>query len=319
MTGAKMTRIKSLDIVTSAKNEEENIAELYSRISNTVSGTGILWRLIICDNFSSDNTWGVIQALSSKNDNVLGLRMSRDFGFEGAIAAAIKQCDADAVVMMASDLQDPPEAILRFLDEFELGFDHVYQLVSDRPGSSLLRKANSKLFYALASRMSKGLIQPNSSIFRIMSRDMVSNLNRMGERNRFVRALVMYLGFKSKGISIPRESRNKGKSKANTRHVLGLALKGILSNSYGLLDLVGYFGIAVSALALTTTLVFAIIWLFIGVPFAGFGLLTGIVLLGFGFTFLALGIIAQYLSLIYEEVKGRPNFVVMEATRELKK
>lgn len=313
-----MAQIRTLDIVTSAKNEEENVEELYSRIEVALSNKRISWRLIICDNFSSDSTWNVIKGLATKHDNVLGLRMSRDFGFEGAIAAALRESDADAVVMMASDLQDPPEAILQFLDEFESGFDHVYQLVSDRPGSTFLRKLNSRIFYAVASRMSKGLIQPNSSIFRIMSRDMVSNLNRMEERNRFVRALVMYLGFKSKGVMIPRESRNKGKSKANTRHVLGLALKGILSNSYGLLDLVGYFGIGVSAIALTTTFIFAVVWLFVGVPFAGFGLLTGIVLLGFGFTFLALGIIAQYLSLIYEEVKGRPNFVVMDSTRELK-
>ena len=127
----------------------------------------------------------------------------------------------------------------------------------------------------------------------------------------------MYLGFRSTGIEIPREARPGGESKANTRHVLGLALKGILSNSYGLLDLVGYLGLGLSALAILSTFVFATIWLTVGVPFAGFGLIVGILLLGFALLFLALGIISQYLSLIYEEVKGRPNFVIMKTTDEL--
>ncbi len=309
-----MPRLKSLDVVTSAKNEEANLEELYSRTKSVLEDRQIEWRLIICDNASKDNTWAVIEKLAGLDSRVVGLRMSRDFGFEGAIAGALSKTNADAIIMMASDLQDPPEAIPLFLNEYESGYHHVFQIVTGRPGSTKLRKLNSQIFYWFASKMSKGLIYPNSSIFRIMSRDMVAQLNSMGERNRFVRALVMYLGYKSKGIPIERAARIKGSSKANTRHVLGLALKGILSNSYGLLDLVGYFGLGVSILALLTTLVFTFIWILVGVPFAGFGILTGILLLGFGFTFLALGIMAQYLSLIYEEVKGRPNFVIMEST-----
>lgn len=307
--------IKRLDIVTSAKNEEENLPELHKRITAALeSKPEISWRLIICENSSSDNTWGVIQQLSNDNSNVVGLKMSRDFGFEGAIAGAFSVTDADAVVMMASDLQDSPEAINKLIDVFEEGYDHVYQIVSDRPGSSWLRNLNSQMFYWVAKKMSKGLIQPNSSIFRIMSRTMVVQLNAMHERNRFVRALVMYLGFNSKGIKFPREARDKGQSKASSRHVIGLALKGILSNSYALLDFVGFIGIAVSAVSFISVLIFSLIWAFSGVPFAGFGMIVGLTLFGFGLVFLCLGIMSQYLSLIYEEVKARPNFVIEEST-----
>lgn len=307
--------IHKLDIVTSAKNEAENLPELHKRIKLTLeTKPEISWRLIICENSSSDNTWDVIQQLSAENNNVIGLKMSRDFGFEGAIAGAFSVTEADAVIMMASDLQDSPEEITKLIDVFEDGYDHVYQIVSDRPGSSWLRNINSQMFYWAANKLSKGLIQPNSSIFRIMSGNMVAQLNLMQERNRFVRALVMYLGFQSKGIQFPRAARAKGQSKASSRHVIGLALKGILSNSYALLDLVGFIGIGVSVLSFISMVVFSLIWIVSGVPFAGFGMITGLILFGFGLVFLCLGIMSQYLSLIYEEVKARPNFVIEETT-----
>lgn len=311
-----MRKIKTLDIVSSAKNEGTNINLLYERIVNTMQVHEITWRLIICDNASSDETWENIQNIAKKDKRVLGVKMSRDFGFEGSIAGALSLTDADAVVMMASDLQDPPEAISNLIYKFEQGFDHVFQVVTRRPGSGFIRRFNSHFFYSVANKLSNGLIYPNSSIFRIMSRDIVQHLNSFKERNRFIRALVMYVGYKSVPLEIAREPRPKGESKASTRHVLALGMRGILSNSSGLLDLVGYFGVFISALSLVTAMVFAGIWIFVGVPFAGFGLLTSFLLLGFGFTFLALGILAQYISLIYEEVKARPNFIISETTKK---
>lgn len=311
-----MRTINTLDIVTSAKNEGANIDVLYERIYKTLSLHNISWRLIICDNASSDSTWEVIQNISAKDKRVLGVKMSRDFGFEGSIAGGLSLANADAVVMMASDLQDPPEAISQLIEKFEQGFDHVFQVVTDRPGSGLIRRLNSQLFYTVANKLSNGLIYPNSSIFRIVSRDIVSQLNQLKERNRFIRALVMYVGYKSTPLVIARERRPKGQSKASTRHVLAIGMRGILSNSSGLLDLVGFFGIFISGLSVITSIIFVAIWIFVGVPFAGFGLLTSVLLLGFGFSFLALGILAQYISLIYEEVKARPNFIIAETTRK---
>lgn len=311
-----MLRIKTLDVVTSAKNESANIKALYDRISKTLSNHDLTWRLIICDNSSSDNTWEIIQGISEKDKRVLGVKMSRDFGFEGSIAGGLSLADADAVVMMASDLQDPPEAISDLIAKYEQGYDHVFQIVTTRPGSGLIRRLNSRMFYAIANKLSNGLIRPNSSIFRIVSRDIVSHLNTFKERNRFIRALVMYVGFNSTSLEIAREPRPKGESKASTRHVLALGMRGILSNSSGLLDMVGYFGIFISGLSVVTSIVFAFIWVLVGVPFAGFGLLTSVLLLGFGFSFLALGILAQYISLIYEEVKARPNFIISKTTEK---
>jgi glycosyltransferase involved in cell wall biosynthesis len=304
--------MKTLDIVTSAKNESQNLVHLVKAIEKVMENEHYTWRVIISENASKDDTWEVVNSLAEKNPKVVGLRMSRDFGFEGAITAGLSHADADAVIIMASDLQDPPEYISIFLRMFEQGYDHVYQVVESRPGVSKIRNLNSTLFYLLAEKLSKGLIQRNSSTFRLISREVRNNLIQLEERNRFIRALVSWLGYNSIGISLPRATRVLGKSKANSRHVFSYAMKGILANSYSLLDFVGVFGLITSTISFIATFIFSFVWIFHGVPFAGFGMLVGTIFLGFGLVFLCLGIIAQYLSLVYEEIKARPNFVIRE-------
>jgi dolichol-phosphate mannosyltransferase len=216
--------------------------------------------------------------------------------------------------MMTSDLQDPPESIPSFLREYEAGFDHVYQIVDSRPGVSRLRNFNSKVFYYFANHFSGGLIVKDSSVFRLISRNMANALVQIDERNRFVRALLPWLGFRSKGIVVERKLRIAGNSKASSRVAIKYAIKGVLSNSYSLLDFIGLLGLFVFGLSIVTLLGFFGIWMQIGVPFAGYGLVVSAIVSGFGLVFLCLGVMAQYLSLIYEEVKRRPNYVVRETS-----
>jgi dolichol-phosphate mannosyltransferase len=302
--------MQTLDIVTSAKNEVENIPLLFKEIQIALAEENYEWRLIICDNDSSDETWNAVEKLVSENDNVIGIQMSRDFGFEASIYAGIKEADVDLVVMMTSDLQDPPSAIPQFLRQYEKGFDHVYQIVGKRPGSHPVRNVNSKIFYFFAKRFSGGLIEENSSVFRLISGDLKAQLVKLEERNRFVRALIPWLGYKSIGIEVPRENRRFGETKASSRVAMKYAVKGVLSNSYSLLDFIGIMGILLFTLSFVSLLIVIGIWIVQGVPFPGFGLLLSTSLLGFGLVLLCLGVIAQYLSLIYEEVKARPNYIV---------
>jgi dolichol-phosphate mannosyltransferase len=273
-----------------------------------------LWNLIISDNDSDDDTWKKIKDLSNDKPNVRGIRMSRNFGFEGSITAALSESKADIVIVMASDLQDSPENILKLLEKFESGYDHVYQLVASRPDSTWIRSMNSKAFYAFASKMSGGLITRNSSTFRIMSGTMRDTLLSMPERNRYMRAMVNWVGFESIGIEFDRANRHTGSSKANTAEVINYAVKLTLANSYYLLNLLGVIGIVSSGISVVAFIAFFFIWLTLGVPFAGFGMIVALILLGFAFVLLFLGIISQYLSLMYEEMKQRPNFVIRERT-----
>lgn len=303
----------SIDVVTSARNEAQNLKELHSRVDATLRGIKVEnWRLIISDNASTDSTWGVIRELSEHNPEVIGIRLSRDFGYEGSITAALSESKNDVVIVMASDLQDSPERIPEMLKLFVAGNDHVYQVVQNRPDSGFIRRLNSRIFYSLASKFSNGLISQNSSTFRILSGGMRDTLLAMPERNRYLRAMVNWVGFKSIGIEFDREMRYLGKSKANTREVVNYAIKLTLANSYYLLNLLGVLGVASSLFSMFLFVAFLIIWLTKGVPFAGFGLLVSIVLLGFGMLLLFLGLISQYVSLMYEELKMRPNFVVAE-------
>jgi glycosyltransferase involved in cell wall biosynthesis len=309
--------MKTLDIVTSAKNESQNIQILVDEVCAIMEFENYLWRLIIVENGSSDGTWEMVTKMARENPKILGVKLSRDFGFDSAISAGLQLASADAIIMMASDLQDSPEFIPSFLRKYEEGFDHVYQVVSARPGVSVLRNFNSRLFYFIAGKFSKGLIKSNSSTFRLISQNVNVGLEGLDERNRFLRAIIPWVGFKSIGISLPRRERIHGVSKARSRATFRYAFKGILANSYSLLDVVGFFGIVTSISSLILTFVSSVIWISHGVPFAGFGTIVGLISLGFGLIFLCLGIIAQYLSLVYEEVKGRPNYIISGTTERI--
>jgi glycosyltransferase involved in cell wall biosynthesis len=307
--------IKSIDIVTSARNEQGNIFELFQGIEDSLKDSGLTYRLIIADNRSTDNTWIEINQLFEQNrDKVLGLRMSRDFGYEGAIRAALSEATADAIVMMSSDLQDNPLRIPELISELKSGVDHVYQIVEDRPDESWIRRLQAKVFYSLAENLSDGLIVKNSSTFRAFTKPVLDAIKSMPEKARFLRALAMYVGFSTKGVVFPRSPRKIGLSKAGTSHVIGLGVRGIVANSTKLLNLIGVFGVVLSALSILTTAILAFLWITLGVPFAGFGTIVGLILLAFGSIFLTLGIMAQYLALIYQEVKARPDYIISEST-----
>ena len=169
---------------------------------------------------------------------------------------------------------------------------------------------NSQLFYWLANHLSDGLLTRNASDFRLMDRALYETLREMDERNRFMRGLVAWAGFDSTSVPIPRPPRFAGESKAHTFQVIELAFKGIFAHSYKPLRLITGVGFIASAAAVIALIVLVINSFAQGVPFAGYGTIVALLLLIFGMLALMLGVIAEYVALIYEEVKGRPNFIV---------
>jgi dolichol-phosphate mannosyltransferase len=231
---------------------------------------------------------------------------------DGGITAGLSLAEGDAAVIMASDLQDPPELIPQFLAKWEEGYENVYQIVTRRRGTGLLRRVNSQLFYWIVNQLTGGLLPRNVSDFRLVDRKVLSVVGEMRERNRFMRGLFAWTGFKSMGIEHERPLRFAGDSQAHTLKVLSLAVKGILAYSYIPLRLITIMGILVSVFSfalLGYTVVKAVFW---GVPFAGFGSIMTVLLLMFGLMFITLGVVGEYVGLIYEEVKGRPLFVIRE-------
>lgn len=305
-------RPTTVDIVSSALNESSNVINFYEELKKYLDGSGYKWRLLIADNGSTDNTWAVIQNLAKNKKNVSGYRMSRNFGFEYSIEAVLRKSNADISIVMASDLQDHPKYLHIFLEHFEMGAEHVFQVVEKRPGVGPIRRFNTRIFYVLARKFSRGSVVPNAGDFRLFSRKFREALLEMQESTRFLRAMSMYPGFHTVAVDIPRVARLKGNSKSNLFYALTLGVKGVLANSLYLLDIIGIFSILFSVFSFIATIVFSLLWIIVGVPFAGFGTIVGVFLLGFSVLFLCLGLVAQYLSLIYTEVKQRPHYYISE-------
>ncbi len=303
-------KIKRLDIVTSALNEEDCVLELYSRILNVMSfHPNFDWRLIFCDNNSTDRTWELISELAAKTNRVLGIRMSKTFPLDAAFTCGIDISDADALVIMASDLQDPPETISTFIDYYEAGFDQVVARVIKRDHVPFLRRYLSKIFYFLANKLTANMIPQGVSDFRLLSRVAYQSAREMREKNRFLRGLLAWTGFKTAIVEIERPARFAGDSKflkIRLGKVIKWATSAILAHTSAPLTAVAILGLGLSIISFLATFIFSMLWLFEGVPFAGFGTIVGIVSIGFSLTMLAIGIIAQYVALIYDEVKARP-------------
>ena len=302
-----------ISIVIPAYNEAECIPELGDQLAKLFSTeSDYEWECIMVDNGSTDETWIEMQKLSDRILNLKLIRLSRNFRMEGGLAAGLSSASGDACVFMAADLQDPPALVSSFIQKWETGYQNIYGIVNSRKGSPLVRRINSRLYYWLISSLTGNQIPKNASDFRLMDRQVYEAVRDMPERGRFARGLVAWVGFKSIGISFERPARFKGESKASTSLVVNLALKGIFSNSLFPLRLITIIGIACSFTAILGLVAAIVLWYTRGIPFAGFGTLVALVLLPFGILSFMLGIISEYLGLVYEEVKARPTFIIAE-------
>ncbi|HEY5548686.1 MAG TPA: glycosyltransferase family 2 protein [Coriobacteriia bacterium] len=304
---------KLISVVTPAYNEQDNIPELTRRLQAVFLANPVYdFEVIVVENGSSDATYDRLVESNAADPRFKALQLARNFGADGGVTAGLAHATGDAAVIMCADLQDPPELITEFIKAWEQGYENVYQIVTKREGTNWVRRMNSQLFYWLINAMTGGLFPRNVSDFRLVDRRVYSTINEMHEHNRFMRGMFNWAGFRSVGIEHARSPRFAGESKANTRVVLAQAIKGILAYSYVPLRIITYMGMGVSVFAFLFLIYTVIRAEFFGVPFAGYGTIMGVMLLMFGFLFTMLGVVAEYVGLIYEEVKQRPNYVVRE-------
>lgn len=304
---------KTISIVTSAYNEQGCVKELARQLVKVFEcNPKYLFEVIIVENGSDDETFGKLMEIRAKDNHFKIVRLSRNFRMDGGITAGLSYARGDAAVLMTSNLQDSPEIINKFIEKWEQGYEHVYGIVKARPGKGFFRKLNSQLFYTVINYLTDNMIPKNVSDFRLMDRKMYTTINQMQERNRFMRGLFAWVGFKSAGIEFERAPRFAGVSHAPFWKVLELAIKGILAFSYVPIQFISVFGFVLSFFSLLYFVFTVIKILVFGVPFAGYGTIVSLLLLLFGFVFMILGILGQYIAQIYEEVKGRPNFIVKE-------
>jgi dolichol-phosphate mannosyltransferase len=306
-----MTDKKLISVIVPAYNEEECVDELARRLALVFDANPKYdFEAIIVENGSVDRTWELLQKIHAKDIRFKSIRLARNFRMDGGLTAGLHYANGDAAVLMTADLQDPPELITEFIKKWEDGFENVYMVVTKRTGTGVIRTFNSKAFYWLAGKLTDDRIPKNASDFRLVDRKVYEAVRGMDERNRFVRGLFAWVGFKSIGIEAERPERFGGVSNAHSLKVIDLAFKGIFSHSYVPLKLITITGIILSGSSFAAMVACAIAWITVGVPFAGFGTLVSLVLLMFGILTFMIGLIAEYVGLIYEEVKRRPNFIV---------
>ncbi len=305
--------MKTISVTIPAFNEEECIEELCARLTKIFEiESKYKFEVFIIENGSLDRTWNKLTKIAGRDSRFKIIRLSRNFRMDGGLTAGLDFVTGDACVLMTADLQDPPEMISDFLRKWEEGWENVYGIVNKRTGTSLIRKFNSQAFYFVAQKLTDGRIPRNASDFRLVDRKVYLAVKAMTERNRFVRGLFAWAGFKSIGIPMIRPERFGGVSNAPTLKVIDLAVKGIFAHSYKPLRIITLLGAMIFFLSSITFIILVIKWISSGVPYPGYGTLVSVVLVILCVLGIMLGIISEYISLIYEEVKQRPNYIVSE-------
>lgn len=310
--------ITTVDILTSAYNEEECLPELFTRLDKVFSGEkNYSYRVLVVDNGSLDSTWEIIQNHAKTNSRIQGFRMSRNFTLDAAFTCGLDNADSDIAIIMTSDLQDPPESIPGLLREYENGSDQVLVKIKSRDAVPFLRRILSTIFYKIAKRMTGGMLPESVSDFRLVNKKTYQAIRRLRESHRFLRGLGSWVGFKTTYIEINRPVRFAGESKwlgMSLLSVIGQASRSILAYSAMPLMFISLIGISLSVFSLLGVAILALFWIVGGVPFAGYGTIVGLICFGFSLTMLTIGILAQYMGLIYEEVKQRPLYLISEIT-----
>ncbi len=304
----------NISVILPVYNEEANILALYTGLADTFGNpeiSGVNVEFLFINDGSVDSSFELIKGLHDEDPRVKLVDFSRNFGHQAAVTAGIDLCRGDAVILMDSDLQDPPELLLKMIEAWRNGAEVVYAVRQKRKESALMR-GTYYLYYRLLQKMANINIPLDSGDFCLMDRRVVNHLKQMPERNRFLRGLRSWVGFKQVAMPYERSARFAGEPKYTLRKLLQLGLSGIFSFSSVPLRLATFLGFAVCLIGVIF-LSFVILNYFIaGRPPQGWTSLTVVVLFMAGVQLLILGAIGEYVALIHDEVKQRPNYIVRE-------
>lgn len=313
--------MKKINIVIPCYNEEEVLEELFTRLTRAAEKWIHDWEVICVDDGSRDRTLEMLKAQSLKDSHWTYISLSRNFGHQTAISCGIANTDADAVIVMDADLQDPPEELHRYISKWEEGFDVVYAIREKRK-ENIFKRMAYWIFYRVLSKLIDFKIPLDTGDFSIISRKIVDTLNSMPEKNRFVRGLRAWSGFSQIGLKYERKPRAAGKPKYTFRKLMKLALDGIFSFSTIPLTMAINLGIVIavlSSLGVIFTLlqrIFINFSMSIGIgPVPGYATIVISVLFLGGVQLFFIGIIGTYLGRIYDEVKGRPTWIIKDTNR----
>jgi glycosyltransferase involved in cell wall biosynthesis len=301
-------------IIAPVYNEAENLPVLYKRVKEVMDTTGETWELLLIDDGSKDGSTDIIRDMAKKDPCIRPVIFARNFGHQIAVTAGLDFSRGQAVVIIDADLQDPPEVILDLIKKWKEGYEVVYAVRAEREGETWFKTFTASLFYRLIYRITEVKIPLDTGDFRLMDRKVVNVMNSMRERHRFLRGMSAWVGFRQIGVPYRRAARFSGTTKYPFKKMFRLALNAITGFSYFPLQVATYLGFIAAGISIIAIPILVILRLAGGPLFFGGQATTliSVLFLG-GVQLICVGILGEYIGRIYDEVKGRPLYIVSQA------
>lgn len=298
-----------ISLIVPCYNEETNVVPFYNIITEVFKSIpNADYELMFVNDGSKDNTLSKIEGLHKKDKKVKCISFARNFGKEAALFAGIRNVTGDCTVFLDADLQHPPAVICQMYEKWKEGFEVVEGVKSERGKESLFHKLFTKIFYGVISK-AVGMDMKNSSDYKLLDKKVINELAKLKERNTFFRALSFWVGFKKTTVYYEVADRVNGVSKWSFKSLIKYALNNVICFTYTPLQIVTVLGTLFMLIGLIIT-IDAVITFFRGTAASGFPTIIVILFIGFGAIMLSLGIIGIYIAQIYDEVKGRPQYII---------
>jgi glycosyltransferase involved in cell wall biosynthesis len=291
-------------------NEAANLRRLLPMLADFLAQRFDRWEIVLVDDGSTDDTGRVIDEWAAQSANFQGLQFSRNFGKEAALSAGLEAARGDVVVQLDADLQHPPELIDQMVERWRAGADVVYAVRVDRSDEQVLKRLGVKLFYGMIQGTDRYEVPPNAGDFRLMDRQVVDALLRLPERNRFMKGLYAWVGFRAEGIPYTPAERASGKTSFNLLRLVRFSIDGITGFTTWPLRLVSLIGVALALLAFLYGGFLTVSYLLYGNEVPGWTTVVVGLLFFSGIQMISIGVLGEYVSRIFEEVKGRPLYLV---------
>jgi glycosyltransferase involved in cell wall biosynthesis len=301
-----------ISIVVPVYNEEEVVFESYKRLKGVLESLNEPYELIFVNDGSRDATPVILRRICEADATVHLIDFARNFGHQTAITAGMEYASGEAVIVIDADLQDPPEVIPEMIAKWREGFDVVYGKRAERKGETIFKRFTSAAFYRVLRTLTDVDIPVDTGDFRLIDRKVCDALKQIKERNRYVRGLISWLGFRQTGVEYIRDKRFAGETKYPLKKMLRFAFDAITSFSFKPLKLSSYVGVTVSLGGFAYLMVVVYLKLFTDRTVTGWASMMAVSLFFNGVVLMMLGIIGEYIGRIYDEAKGRPLYVVRE-------
>lgn len=301
-----------ISVVVPLYNEEENIDALFRRLLAVLEALNTSYDVICVNDGSRDNTLKNLVEYHQRYPQIKVVNLSRNFGKDTAMSAGIDYSQGMAVIPIDADLQDPPELIAEMIEKWHEGYDVVYASRRVRIGESWFKRFTAEGFYQVINKLSRVSIPPNTGDFRLIDRRVVESIKKMPERQRFMKGIFAWVGYKQTSILFDREPRYQGQTKWNYWKLWNFAIDGITSFSFLPLKVWTYVGLIIALVSLVYASFLILRTIIFGIDVPGYASLMVAVLFLGGIQLLTLGIIGEYIGRVYEEVKGRPLYLVRD-------